>query len=363
MPGRASSSLAPGTPPPTWSSICCGFRRPRPSCASSGRCARVGSTSSSAAASTTNCRRAARSAWRPSGRSTRAGSNCSRRSRPSASIGPATGCGSPHNWMASPSRSKSTRSSSPPASGPRSTCCRELRVALDPILEAPPALAPLIDPNVHSCGTVPPHGAAELAHPEPGFYLVGSKSYGRAPTFLMATGYEQVRSVVAEIAGDHAAAREVRLVLPETGVCGSTTLLPAETGVLAPLRGVAAARRRRRRRCCVKDADAKAAGLMAAAAARPSHVLRTGRSPGATAGAAGGCVTRATMRRPRHPARACRARRGAAAGCCGGPAPAGADACCVKDADAKAAGLDGCGCGTTEATSSVPVAAAGGCCG
>lgn len=97
---------------------------------------------------------------------------------------------------------------------------RELRVALDPVMEAPPALAPLIDPNHHSCGTVPPHGAAELAHPEEGFYIVGSKSYGRAPTFLMRTGYEQVRSVVAEIAGDHAAARSTRLELPATGVCG-----------------------------------------------------------------------------------------------------------------------------------------------
>lgn len=117
----------------------------------------------------------------------------------------------------------------------------ELRVALDPVMQAPPALAPLIDPNVHSCGTVPPHGAAELAHPEAGFYIVGMKSYGRAPTFLMATGYEQVRSVVAEIAGDHAAAREVRLVLPETGVCSAT-----------PATGEAAA-------CCGTPAPAKAA--------------------------------------------------------------------------------------------------------
>lgn len=99
---------------------------------------------------------------------------------------------------------------------------RELRVALDPIVEATPALAPLIDPNLHSCGTVPPHGAAELAHPETGFYIVGSKSYGRAPTFLMMTGYEQVRSVAAAIAGDHAAARDVRLVLPETGICSTS---------------------------------------------------------------------------------------------------------------------------------------------
>jgi hypothetical protein len=99
---------------------------------------------------------------------------------------------------------------------------RELRVALDPSVEAPPALAPLIDPNLHSCGSVPPHGVAELAHPEPDFYIVGSKAYGRAPTFLMATGYEQVRSVVAELAGDHEAARRVQLVLPETGVCSAS---------------------------------------------------------------------------------------------------------------------------------------------
>ena len=96
----------------------------------------------------------------------------------------------------------------------------EVRLDLDPVLQAPRALAPLIDPNVHSCGTVPPHGAAELAQPEPGVYLVGVKSYGRAPTFLALTGYEQVRSVVAAIAGDQVAAGRVELVLPETGVCG-----------------------------------------------------------------------------------------------------------------------------------------------
>ncbi|MFD2767988.1 FAD-dependent oxidoreductase [Micromonospora eburnea] len=97
----------------------------------------------------------------------------------------------------------------------------ELRLDLDPIMGATRALAPLIDPNEHSCGTVPPHGVDELAHPEPGYYAVGMKSYGRAPTFLMATGYEQVRSVVAALAGDWAAARDVQLDLPETGVCNS----------------------------------------------------------------------------------------------------------------------------------------------
>lgn len=97
---------------------------------------------------------------------------------------------------------------------------RELRLALDPIVEAPVALAPHIDPRSHSCGTVPPHGFAELAHPqEPDFFIVGLKSYGRAPTFLLRTGYEQVRSIVAALAGDWEAARRVELELPATGVC------------------------------------------------------------------------------------------------------------------------------------------------
>ncbi len=142
---------------------------------------------------------------------------------------------------------------------------REIRLSLDPALECPPELAPLIDPNLHSCGTVRPHGARELAQPDSGFYFAGIKSYGRAPTFLMLTGYEQVRSIVAEIAGDHDAARKVELVLPETGVCSGP----------GPL------------------------------AAAPTE---------------------------------------AAAGCCGGPAPAKSDACCAADVDAKAAGKQGCGC-------------------
>ncbi|MET0708305.1 MAG: FAD-dependent oxidoreductase [Tardiphaga sp.] len=96
---------------------------------------------------------------------------------------------------------------------------RELRIQLDAAVECPIPLAPLIDPNIHSCGTVRPHGAQELAQAEQGFYLAGIKSYGRAPTFLMMTGYEQVRSIAAELADDLDAARRVELVLPETGVC------------------------------------------------------------------------------------------------------------------------------------------------
>ena len=137
----------------------------------------------------------------------------------------------------------------------------EIRISMDPWLECTSALGPLIDPNEHSCGTVSPHGAKELAHPEKDFYVIGMKSYGRAPTFLLATGFEQARSVVAQLSGDFAAAARVELELPETGVCNTTSV-------------------------------------------------------------------------------------DGAAGCCGGPAPAEVDACCVKDADAKAAGESGCGCGS-----------------
>jgi hypothetical protein len=110
-----------------------------------------------------------------------------------------------------------------PATGfrPDLDILRELRLELDPGVEAPRELGPLIDPEFHSCGTVEPHGARMLAHPEQDFYIVGMKSYGRAPTFLLATGYEQVRSVAAALAGDRQAADTVQLELPETGVCSS----------------------------------------------------------------------------------------------------------------------------------------------
>ncbi len=133
---------------------------------------------------------------------------------------------------------------------------RELRLDLDPWLESTRALGPLIDPNEHSCGSVPPHGHRELAHPEPGYYTVGIKSYGRAPTFLLATGYEQVRSIAAALAGDMAAADDVRLVLPETGICSAPIVVADEKasgccGGPAPKHVDA---------CCVDDAQAKDAG-------------------------------------------------------------------------------------------------------
>jgi hypothetical protein len=110
-----------------------------------------------------------------------------------------------------------------PATGfrPELAMLSELRLDLDEIVEAPRELGPLIDPEFHSCGTVSAHGERILAHPETNFYIVGMKSYGRAPTFLLATGYEQVRSIAAALAGDRTSADTVELVLPETGVCST----------------------------------------------------------------------------------------------------------------------------------------------
>jgi thioredoxin reductase len=137
---------------------------------------------------------------------------------------------------------------------------RELRLALDSGVEAPTAIAPLIDPNFHSCGSVPPHGALELAHPESDFYIAGLKSYGRAPTFLMLTGYEQVRSIAAALAGDLESAARVELVLPETGVCTVSLKDPGGADEIA---------------CCGGDAPA-VEGAPAAVATKTLNVLANG---------------------------------------------------------------------------------------
>ena len=118
---------------------------------------------------------------------------------------------------------------------PELAMTRELRLELDPWLESVKVLGPMIDPNLHSCGSVSPHGHRALSHPEPGFYTIGVKSYGRAPTFLLLTGYEQARSVAAAIAGDMVAADNVHLVLPDTGICQTDF----EEGCCAPVAATA----------------------------------------------------------------------------------------------------------------------------
>ena len=197
----------------------------------------------------------------------------------------------------------------------------ELQVSLDPRVESTPALAPMIDPNLHSCGTVRPHGHRELAHPEKGFYIAGMKSYGRAPTFLMRTGYEQVRSIVAALAGDLVAADRVELVLPETGVCSLQR--DGEDGGS----------------CCGTGTPSTESG----------HGVETIRSADTDAAAPDLLVASAAHE---------------STGCCGGKPVSDETACCRKDEAAKAAGAAGCGCGGgNAATKDAQLAVAGSCCG
>ena len=164
---------------------------------------------------------------------------------------------------------------------PDHTVTGELRLDLDPILGSTRALAPLIDPNEHSCGTVPPHGVDELAHPEPGYYAIGVKSYGRAPTFLLATGYEQARSVVAGLAGDWTAARDVQLDLPETGVCSSN--VPLDTDRIDSGQG-----RESGGGCCGTPAAAEPIGVSGGLLRSPLTLVDVSTDPGEQAG---GCCS------------------------------------------------------------------------
>lgn len=127
---------------------------------------------------------------------------------------------------------------------------REIRLSLDPWLECAAGIGPLIDPNLHSCGTVRPHGARELAHAETGFFIAGMKSYGRAPTFLLATGHEQVRSIAAALTGDADAAARVELVLPETGVCSTRPTVRALPAAASSCCGPKAAALQPAAACC-----------------------------------------------------------------------------------------------------------------
>jgi thioredoxin reductase len=151
---------------------------------------------------------------------------------------------------------------------------REVRLDLDSALECPRTLGPLIDPNVHSCGTVRPHGYVELRQPEKDFYIVGMKSYGRAPTFLLATGYEQVRSVAAALTGDFEAASRVELCLPETGVCSGPGLPDvtedAEAGCCGP--AIATSPKEAQLVAIAEPVRAKAGGCCGPSTAPREHV-------------------------------------------------------------------------------------------
>jgi thioredoxin reductase len=85
---------------------------------------------------------------------------------------------------------------------PNSEIYRELQVhecyaSLGPMNLA----AALLKQAGADCLSIPAQGAATLRNPEPNFYILGAKSYGRNSHFLLRNGFEQVREVFTLIAG------------------------------------------------------------------------------------------------------------------------------------------------------------------
>lgn len=77
---------------------------------------------------------------------------------------------------------------------------RELQVQECHATEAPRKLADALGPPT-DCLSTPSPGAAALASPEPGFYLLGHKSYGRRSDFLLEAGYRQVSELIETLSG------------------------------------------------------------------------------------------------------------------------------------------------------------------
>ena len=217
---------------------------------------------------------------------------------------------------------------------PDLTMLGELRLDLDPAVESPRTLAPLIDPNVHSCGTVPPHGIEELRQPEANFFVVGMKSYGRAPTFLMLTGYEQVRSVVAALTGDIEGARRVELTLPATGVCSATPSAGQESSACCDTSAAdAVAAAAATTGCCapapvtetVGACCAPAPAETASACCAPTPALITILTPTGTAPIPGAADTIKDVVKAKYGAAALRVTNSSGSSCCGTASSRSAD--------------------------------------
>ena len=74
----------------------------------------------------------------------------------------------------------------------------ELALEVSPASEGAARLHRAIS-NVTDCLSIPDVKRADLESGEPGFYLTGSKSYGRLPTFLLQTGRAQLETLLGSL--------------------------------------------------------------------------------------------------------------------------------------------------------------------
>jgi len=77
---------------------------------------------------------------------------------------------------------------------------RQLQVHECYATEGPMRLAAVLLGSGGDCLAQTSHGADALRNPEPGFFVLGSKSYGRNATFLLRVGWEQVDEALALVA-------------------------------------------------------------------------------------------------------------------------------------------------------------------
>jgi hypothetical protein len=88
--------------------------------------------------------------------------------------------------------------------GPDASIYRELQVHECYASLAPMKLAAALLGST-DCLDAPAGGVDLLTHPEPDFYILGHKSYGRSSHFLLETGYKQVADVIAKLARERLA--------------------------------------------------------------------------------------------------------------------------------------------------------------
>ena len=74
----------------------------------------------------------------------------------------------------------------------------ELALEISPATEGSARLSRALA-NVTDCLSVPAVPAADLYSGEPGFYLLGAKSYGRSRTFLLRTGLAHLEAILPAV--------------------------------------------------------------------------------------------------------------------------------------------------------------------
>ncbi|MFT4185612.1 MAG: FAD-dependent oxidoreductase [Micrococcaceae bacterium] len=91
---------------------------------------------------------------------------------------------------------------------------KEIYTDFDAAVEAPNRMLAFMQATASHPKEVEFAGAVAVSHPQPDFYVIGMKSYGRMPGFFLFFGYEQARVVAAAFADDWKAAGPVTLKLP-----------------------------------------------------------------------------------------------------------------------------------------------------